>query len=78
MNVTRIFLGVIVWSVSFTQALEIEHSMIVTLTTDAPVNVIFKNGDTQVGRLTKQEDGLFSVSDNERNVLFQADQLASN
>ena len=63
---------------AFAKALNIKHSMIMTLTTDAPVEVIFKNGESQLGQLSKREDSLFSITTNDKNMSFDATQLASN
>lgn len=61
----------------FAKALKIEHTLVKTLATDEPINVVFENGVTQLGKLTKQEDSPFTLNSDDGNVLIEVNQLAS-
>lgn len=60
----------------FAKALKIEHTLVKTLATDEPINVVFENGVTQLGKLTKQEDSPFTLNSDDGNVLIEVNQLA--
>ena len=68
----------IVMDTAFAKGLTIEQNTVVTLSTDEPIKVVFENGETQLGQLNKQEGSPFSLIDNNVNVTFEANELASN
>ncbi len=68
----------IVINTAFAKAVKIQHSMVLTLTTDEPVKVIFENGESQLGQLNKSKDSPFNLTSNETSVSFEANELAAN
>ena len=68
----------IVIDTAFAKGLEIQHSMVVTLSTDEPIKVIFENGQSQLGQLNKSEDSPFSLTNNETSMSFEVSELATN
>ena len=68
----------VVIDTAFAKGIKIQHNLIGSLATDASVNVLFKNGELQTGKLNKQENGLISFSDKEQVVSFQTNEIASN
>tara|TARA_R110002096_G_scaffold41901_8_gene113004 strand:+ start:492 stop:1055 length:564 start_codon:yes stop_codon:yes gene_type:complete len=66
----------IVIDTAFAKALEINHKMIVTLTTDTPVRVVFDNGESVSGQLYKHEDSIFNLTSNEIDKTFEAHEIA--
>ncbi|MDW3096140.1 MAG: DUF481 domain-containing protein [Gammaproteobacteria bacterium] len=68
----------IVMDTAFAKGLKIEQNTVTTLSTDEPIKVVFENGQTQIGQVNKEEGSPFSVTDDNVNVLFEANELASN
>ncbi|MFK8028386.1 MAG: YdiY family protein [Gammaproteobacteria bacterium] len=76
-TVTEINNEYIVIDTAFAKALKIEHTLVMTLSTDAPIKVVFDDGQIQLGQLIKQEDSSFSLNSDGGNVLLDVNQLAS-
>ncbi|MFK7793804.1 MAG: YdiY family protein [Gammaproteobacteria bacterium] len=68
----------IVIDTAFAKALKIQHDMVETLTTDEPIHIVFEDGVSQLGQLSKSKDSPFSVIGEETSVTFGVDELAAN
>ena len=66
----------IIIDTAFAKGLKIEHSMIETLSTAEPVTVVFSDGQSQQGRLSKTEDSPLMLTSQKNETPLDVNQLA--
>jgi putative salt-induced outer membrane protein len=66
----------IVIDTAFANGLKIKHSMIVDLSTDKPITIVFDDGQSEQGKLSKTEDSVLMLTSQDDEIPLDINQLA--